>query len=72
MIYESFHESSENDIKELSTKRNLYLLAVATSIDALVTGVSFSLQNTMVWLKGGVSIFQQYHSLVLQPFVSHL
>lgn len=57
MIWDSFHETPEQDTKELSTIRDLLLLAVATSIDALATGVSFSLQNTVVWLGGGVSIF---------------
>ena len=57
MIYDSFHESSEKETKELSTIWDLLLLAVATSIDALATGVSFSLQNAIVWLNGGISIF---------------
>lgn len=35
----------------------LVLLAIATSIDALIVGISFAMQHTIVWLHGGTSIF---------------
>lgn len=69
MIWDSFHESPEVDNKEFSTIRDLIVLAVATSIDALATGVSFSLQNTLVWLHGGISIFVAVSLIGVTTFV---
>jgi putative Mn2+ efflux pump MntP len=39
------------------TVGKLFLLAVATSIDAFAVGVTFSMQEGIVWLTGGTSIF---------------
>ena len=69
MIWDSFHESKEEDPREFSTLRDLILLAIATSIDALATGVSFSLQNTLVWLHGGISIFLAVSLIGVTTFV---
>lgn len=35
----------------------LFILAIATSIDAFAVGVTFSMQEGIVWLTGGTSIF---------------
>lgn len=35
----------------------LFILAIATSIDAFAVGVTFSMQEGIVWLSGGTSIF---------------
>lgn len=54
MIYESLHESTNHNRPADWSWRNMFMLAVATSIDALVTGVIFIPYAKMVWI--GVSI----------------
>ena len=48
MIREAFSKEEENVDSSFSVKTML-LLAVATSIDALATGVSFALTETNIW-----------------------
>lgn len=48
MIYESFNDS-EDDIKDLSLK-TIYILAIATSIDALAIGLSFAFLEQSIYL----------------------
>lgn len=47
MLYEAFHNEEENDIKEYSNKE-FFILAIATSIDALAVGVSFALLSVNI------------------------
>lgn len=49
MIREVFSEDEETDNPSFSAKTML-LLAVATSIDALATGVSFAVTGTNIWI----------------------
>lgn len=57
MIWEGTHEKEQNEteLKKADwTWRNLILLAVATSIDALATGVIFIPCPEMVWIGVGI------------------
>ena len=49
MIREAFSKEEEKVDSSFSV-RTMLLLAVATSIDALATGVSFALTETNIWL----------------------
>ncbi len=42
---------------EFGSIGKLFILAIATSIDAFAVGVTFSMQEGIVWLTGGTSIF---------------
>ena len=42
---------------DVETVGKLFVLAIATSIDALAVGVSFSMQRDVVWFGDGISIF---------------
>lgn len=53
MIREAFSNEEEKVDSSFSVKTML-LLAVATSIDALATGVSFALTDTNIWLAIGL------------------
>ncbi len=57
MAIDGIRESDTPEDMTLADLGRLFLLAVATSIDALAVGVSFSMQGTIVWLTGGTSIF---------------
>ena len=57
MIYDGIRGEAETEDMTLANVGKLTLLAVATSIDAFAVGVSFSMQDTIVWLTGGTSIF---------------
>lgn len=48
MIRESFNEEAEEDDGSLEIKE-LFLLAIATSIDALAVGVSFAFLDVNIW-----------------------
>ena len=51
MIIETFKNDNENNIstdEEILSIKNLIVLAIATSIDALAVGVSFSLINVNI------------------------
>lgn len=47
----------------------LFVLAIATSIDAFAVGVSFSMQEGIVWLHGGTSIFLAVSVIGVTTFV---
>ena len=49
--------NKDEEPSEFGTIGKLFLLAIATSIDAFAVGVTFSLQDGIVWLTGGTSIF---------------
>jgi len=49
--------NKEDSPSDVGTIGRLFILAIATSIDAFAVGVSFSLQEGVVWLTGGTSIF---------------
>ena len=57
MIWDAFHEDDAIADQSLADLGKLFLLAIATSIDAFAVGISFSMQPTIVWLHGGTSIF---------------
>lgn len=51
MIYEAlFDHSAERNGKDPTRGRTLVILAVATSIDSLAVGLSFSVLNIAIWL----------------------
>lgn len=52
MIWESVKggEESEKDEARLLAVKNMFLLAIATSIDALAIGVSFAVVNVNIWI----------------------
>ena len=54
MIYESFHEDEDHHSAEDFSLKTLLLLAVATSIDALATGVIFIPVPTRLWVGVGI------------------
>ncbi len=72
MIYEAFaHDTKEKISENKSILRFsvLILLAIATSIDALVTGISFAFISTDVWfavlLIGSITFFISYFGIFL-------
>ena len=52
--------------------KTMFLLAIATSIDAFAVGVSFSMQEGIVWLHGGISIFLAVTMIGCTTFVLSL
>ena len=54
MILEAVKEWNEEDIVEVKDQpldhRNMFVLAVATSIDALATGVTFAMMDVNIWI----------------------
>ncbi len=48
MIYESFNKSGEDKVIDSLSRKLLFTLAVATSIDALAVGVSLSFLKTII------------------------
>lgn len=54
MIWESLHENDEEEASGEFGIRELLVLAVATSIDALATGVIFIPHSAQVWLGVGI------------------
>ena len=54
MILEAVKEWNEEDIVEVKDQpldhRNMFVLAVATSIDALATGVTFAMMGVNIWI----------------------
>ncbi|MGL5977985.1 MAG: manganese efflux pump MntP family protein [Erysipelotrichaceae bacterium] len=51
MIYEAMHEDDdEEEACEILTTKKLMILGVATSIDALAVGISFSLFDVNIWI----------------------
>ena len=59
MIYDSFQADEEQeqgtDEKKIMSPKNLVMLAIATSIDALAVGVSFALTDGVnIWLSAAI------------------
>jgi len=56
MIWESVKgdDETETDEGRLLSFKNMLLLAIATSIDALAVGVSFAVVNTSIWFSSAV------------------
>ncbi len=50
MIVEALRGDEQPDTCRLFSIKELFMLAIATSIDALVMGVTFSLDGTNIWL----------------------
>ena len=57
MLVEGIRQKKDDEGTPYHGLGQLTLLAVATSIDALIVGITFSMQNTIVWWQGGTSIF---------------
>lgn len=56
MLIDGIRDKQDEPTSELASIGKLTLLAIATSIDAFAVGVSFSMQDGIVWLNGGISI----------------
>lgn len=50
MLWDAFHESCDVDAPDTFDLRELLMLSVATSIDALVVGISFAMTGISIWL----------------------
>ncbi len=57
MLVDGIHDQEAKAPSGAATIGKLFMLAVATSIDAFAVGVTFSMQEGIVWLHGGTSIF---------------
>jgi putative Mn2+ efflux pump MntP len=57
MLIDGIRDKDAEAPDGLASIGRLFVLAVATSIDAFAVGVTFSMQPGMVWLHGGTSIF---------------
>ena len=57
---------------EFGSIGKLFLLAIATSIDAFAVGVTFSMQDGIVWLTGGTSIFLAVSLIGITTFILSL
>ena len=64
--------NKEDSPSEAGTIGRLFVLAIATSIDAFAVGVSFSMQEGIVWLTGGTSIFLAVSMIGVTTFVLSL
>ena len=71
MLIEGIRNKEEGP-SDAGTIGRLFVLAVATSIDAFAVGVSFSMQEGIVWLNGGTSIFLAISVIGLTTFVLSL
>ena len=71
MLIEGIRNKEEGP-SDAGTICRLFVLAVATSIDAFAVGVSFSMQEGIVWLNGGTSIFLAISVIGLTTFVLSL
>ena len=68
MLIEGIRDKEEKP-SDAGTIGRLFVLAIATSIDAFAVGVSFSMQEGIVWLTGGTSIFVAVSVIGLTTFV---
>lgn len=57
MLFDGISNKQDDAYSVAATIGKLFMLAIATSIDAFAVGVSFSMQDGIVWLKDGFSIF---------------
>ena len=71
MLIEGIRDKEESP-SDAGTIGRLFVLAIATSIDAFAVGVSFSLQEGVVWLTGGTSIFLAVSVIGVTTFVLSL
>ena len=71
MLIEGIRDKEEAP-SEAGTIGRLFVLAIATSIDAFAVGVSFSMQEGVVWLTGGTSIFLAVSVIGVTTFVLSL
>ena len=63
----------DDEPSDFGTIGRLFVLAIATSIDAFAVGVSFSMQDgSIVWLTGGTSIFLAVSLIGATTFVLSL
>ncbi len=74
MIYEAFYGNPDGRAGSL-TYRMLFMLAVATSIDALAVGISFAFLKTPVLepavIIGGVTFFMSFWGAILGYRIGH-
>lgn len=64
--------SKDDQPSDFGTIGRLFILAIATSIDAFAVGVSFSIQEGIVWLTGGTSIFLAVSAIGATTFLLSL
>lgn len=57
MLIDGILDKQDEPTNGLASLGKLVLLSIATSIDAFAVGVGFSMQDGIVWLTGGISIF---------------
>lgn len=71
MLIEGIRDKNDTP-SDAGTIGRLFVLAIATSIDAFAVGVSFSMQNGIVWLGNGTSIFSAVAVIGATTFVLSL
>ena len=71
MLYDGIRDK-DDEPSDFGTIGRLLILAVATSIDAFAVGVSFSMQEDIVWFYGGISIFLAVLTIGLTTFILSL
>ncbi|MBQ1821259.1 MAG: manganese efflux pump [Clostridia bacterium] len=64
--------SKDDQPSDFGTIGRLFILAIATSIDAFAVGVSFSMQEGIVWLTGGTSIILAVSAIGATTFLLSL
>ena len=57
MLIDGILDKQDEPTDGLASLGKLVLLSIATSIDAFAVGIGFSMQDGIVWLTGGISIF---------------
>ena len=62
----------DDEPSDIGTIGRLFVLAIATSIDAFAVGVSFSMQEGIVWFGQGTSIFLAVSTIGLTTFILSL
>ena len=72
MLIDGIRDKQDEPTSAAATLGKLTMLAVATSIDAFAVGVSFSMQEGIVWLRGGFSIFLAVSLIGATTFVLSL
>ena len=71
MLIEGIRNKEEQP-SDAGTIGRLFILAIATSIDAFAVGVSFSMQEGIVWFGSGTSIFTAILVIGVTTFVLSL
>ena len=62
----------DDEPSDIGTIGRLFVLAIATSIDAFAVGVSFSMQEGIVWFGQGTNIFLAVSAIGLTTFILSL